>query len=644
MKQFSIGQYVAWLMFVPLIVLAVVMGSYFLHDRFADMDSSLQETGDLIVRQLASSSEYGVFSHNQAFLQNIAEQALRQADVRGVLVLNDTAVPIARAGQFSSTFQNKILADGRELSSSMATINKSVLLSSSSSEVIWLAQAIVPALISLDDSGDTSEAKAIGLVVVEISRARHEQHKTRMLWTTVFSTLAFLGLTLYAAYLVSRRITLPISKLSYAVQQIGAGKLDTRVALSTEVRELAILAQGLNRTTAHLEQEHVVLQQCIEDATCALREKKEEAERATYDKSRFLAVASHDLRQPLHALGLYVAELQRKLCGTSQQRLVEQVGSSIDSLSELLNALLDISKLDAGAVVPAVRSFGARELLERLEADYRMLASVKNIKLTVRLCDCTISSDPQLLERILANLLSNAIRYTYQNGSILVVCRRRGNFLRIEVRDNGVGISKEDQHHIFREFFRLAQPQLDADKGLGLGLAIVTRLAKLLGHPVELRSRPGAGSVFSVQVPLALNPAKAARPMTGIDESSLSGMRVLVVDDDEAVLYSTASLLSSWGCEVNCALSRDAVEKLLGSGCVFDFIVSDYQLGLGTDGIEVIERVRAQQKHAIPCVLVSGDTSPEVLQLASASGLHLLHKPIKPAKLRSLIAHLLQNG
>ncbi|MBI2286420.1 MAG: response regulator, partial [Nitrosomonadales bacterium] len=269
-----------------------------------------------------------------------------------------------------------------------------------------------------------------------------------------------------------------------------------------------------------------------------------------------------------------------------------------------------------------------------------------------RPCTGYVTSDPLLLERILANLVSNAIRYTYQNGSVMVACRRRGDSLRIEVRDNGVGISKADQENVFREFFQLAQPQLDTSKGLGLGLAIVDRLVKLLGHRIELLSAPGKGSVFALEVPIAAisgRPPAAAEqvssaPSQEVEKLPLGGKRLLIVDDDAAVLSSTAVILSSWGCQVSAAASIAQVEQFMHNGAEWDLIISDYQLENNTNGIDVIDLVRRHQDQQIPCILISGDISQTVLKLASVSGHHLLHKPVRPAKLRSLIVHLLQGN
>lgn len=642
MKRFGIRQQVAWLTLIPLLILAISMESFFLHSRFSDMDQELLARGKLIARQLASSSEYGVYSSNRPFLKNIANGVLQQTDVRGLVILNASSETLVSAGTFSMP----------------AKISGEVNLISpigGNEESLWIYQPIIPPQIDLTEfGGGKSAVQQLGAVIVEMSKLRTEEYKTQMLRITVFGTTLFLAFSFYLVYLASRSITQPIRKLSEAVKSIGEGDLDTRVSLQTRVNELHTLSQGLNEMAVQMQQEHVILQQRVEEATQALRAKKEEAERVSHDKSRCLAMASHDLRQPLHALGLYVAELQRKVSGAEQQRLVRQVENSIEALSTLLNALLDISKLDAGVVVPQLQTCDVNAMLERVAADYQMLASIKNVRLIVRPFSGYVTSDPLLLERILLNLVSNAIRYTYPNGCVMVACRRRGRLLRIEVRDNGIGISKIDQVNIFREFFQLMQPQLDASKGLGLGLAIVDRLVKLLGHRIELRSAPGSGSVFALEVPVtAANTGKLPVTTTiqgqvpsdiEIEKSHLVGKKLLVVDDDELVLSSTAGILTSWGCEVSTATSLAQVEQLLQNGETWELIISDYQLGNDTSGIDVISRVRQHHNKQVPCILISGDTSQTVLKLASVSGHHLLHKPVRPAKLRSLVVYLLESA
>lgn len=645
MKRSGISWRVALLTLVPSLIMVVSLESFFLYSRFSDLDQGLLERGKLIARQLASSSEYGVFSNNQAFLQNLAQGVLQQPDMRGLLIMNSASETLVSAGVFSSAI--KTVEHGN--TQSAPSLHEEVNLLNpvrSGKDSVWVYQPIIPAQVALDDFDLKPSIQQAGGVIVEMSRLHTEQTKMRMLWFAVLATSLFLAFSLYLVYLAGRSITYPIRRLSEAVQAIGEGNLDTRISLRTRVNELDMLTQGLNQMTGQLQQERSVLHQRIEEATQALRAKKEEAERASHDKSRFLAVASHDLRQPLHALGLYVAELQRKVSGGEQLHLVGQIEHSIDALSTLLNALLDISKLDAGVVIPQIQTCDVHGMLERVTADYQMLASIKNIRLIVRSCAGYVTSDPMLLERILMNLVSNAVRYTYPNGCVLIACRRRGRFLRIEVRDNGIGISRNDQENIFREFFQLAQPQLDVNKGLGLGLSIVDRLAKLLGHRIELRSALDKGSVFSLEVPIAPHSADTAQfpaePDQELDSSPLTGKRLLVVDDDALVLSSTSSILASWGCEVSTATSISEVRQLLQQGAAWDLIITDYQLDNEGSGIDVIALIREHHNKQVPCILISGDIGPAVLKLASVGGHHLLHKPVRPAKLRSLVVYLLE--
>lgn len=646
MRRVSIRTQITALTLIPLLVVVVSMEAYFLRDRFADLDNDLQEHGKLLARQLAGSAEYGVFSNNQAFLQGIADYTLMQNDVRSITIVDsgsrilhhasDSTGKISSSGSGDNVFQTRV-----DLLNPISI----------DAESLWLYQPIVPTQVGLDDLIDAPKSQQIGAVVVEMSRRDTKKRKSEMLWFTVSVTALILAFPLYAIFLASRSITYPIRRLGEAVQQIAKGNLDVQVRVSDgTTQELDNLASGFNDMAAQLKDERAILEDRIEEATQALRAKKEEAERASHDKSHFLAVASHDLRQPLHALGLYIAELQRKAVGDEQQYLVRQVERSVESLSTLLNALLDISKLDAGAIVPHMQVCDLGAMLRHVATDYQILSSLRNIRLVIHPCTEHVHSDPMLLERILTNLVSNALRYTPQNGRVMIACRRRGDRVRIEVRDNGIGISRNDQNNIYREFFQLNQPQLDSSKGLGLGLAIVDRLVKLLGHRIDLRSAPGKGSVFAVEVPIASGGAES--PIAGTidpeteavtDNSILAGKKLLVVDDDEMVLNSTASILLAWGCQVTLAASVAQVEQYLQNGMTWDMVISDYQLENHATGIDVITMVQQHQSQKLPCILVSGDTGPTVLKLAAVSGHHLLHKPVKPAKLRSLAIHLLED-
>ncbi len=396
-----------------------------------------------------------------------------------------------------------------------------------------------------------------------------------------------------------------------------------------------------------LKQLNEQLEMRIEAATRELRMKRDDAVNASYDKTRFLATASHDLRQPMHALGLFVGELQSKLTTNEQHKVVGKIEESVEALSNLLDALFDISKLDAGVVVVKIKTFSIEELLTRLTAEYTPLAQSKGINFRLVPCSANVSSDPILLERILINLISNAIRYTPVGGRVLVGCRIRGDRLRIEVRDNGIGIQFKDQSKIFREFIQLANPERDRGKGLGLGLAIVDRTAKLLKHHISLRSEPNKGSTFAVYVPRitdVTSESDFALPTNDVTagylrSSSLENLKVVVIDDDALVRTSTQGILESWGCSVFLSASFNEFKELKNMED-FDLVLCDYRLPDG-DGVEILGWIEANFKVKPMFILITGDIAPEILKEISQKDINVLHKPVRPAKLRSLIQYLL---
>lgn len=370
---------------------------------------------------------------------------------------------------------------------------------------------------------------------------------------------------------------------------------------------------------------------------------REDAEQANFSKSKFLAAASHDLRQPLHALGLFVDALDSRISHPEVRGIVDNIKISTESLASLFNALLDISKLDAGVLEPKVSDIPLRPLLQHLQTDYSMKAENKGIKLRIADCGYVVRSDPAMLERILLNLLSNAIRYT-KNGGVLLGCRRRGEQVNIEIYDSGIGISSEEIEKVFNEFYQVANPERDRRKGLGLGLAIVKRSCDLLGHSLEVNSVPGKGTVFRVTVPLVSTHASNA-PVELIYTDDIKNARVLIIDDEAMIRTGMRSVLQQWGCQVFAAESADqALQLLLAEKIEPDIILSDYRLREDKTGIEAIDTIRQFYNREIPAIIITGDTAPDRLREAKASGFHLLNKPVSSAKLRSLICYLLENS
>lgn len=376
------------------------------------------------------------------------------------------------------------------------------------------------------------------------------------------------------------------------------------------------------------------------DLAAELRLQKEAAEAASLAKTRFLAAASHDLRQPVHALSLFVGALRGHALADESARLMDLIEDSVNAMDGLFSALLDISRLDAGIVAPDWNVFPVQDLLDRLIRDYGAEAAEKGLSLRVRPCKAIIRSDPLLLERILRNLLSNAIRYT-DSGGVLVGCRR-GQALRVQVWDTGRGIPAAQAERVFEEFFQLHNPERDRTQGLGLGLAIVRRLAVLLGHTLALQSRPGRGSVFSVTVPLAeagLAAHPAHHPVV-----ARHGL-IFVVDDEATIQEGMRSLLTGWGHRVLTAGSGDEIIAHAGAWPDRpDVIICDYRLRGAETGVQVIERLRGEYNADIPALLITGDTAPDRLTEAVSSGLLLLHKPVANSRLRAAISNLLRAG
>jgi len=366
-----------------------------------------------------------------------------------------------------------------------------------------------------------------------------------------------------------------------------------------------------------------------------LERQKDELDRANAAKTRFLAAASHDLRQPMQALVLLVESLKERVRQPENQRLAEGIHATIESMSSLLNEILDISRLDAGTVSPQTASFPVASVLDRLRAGYTLAAARKDLALRVRDDDCIVKTDPVLLYRILVNLVENALRYTHEGG-VLVACRRRADGLWIEVWDTGVGIPADQHEAIFAEFHQLGNPHRDRERGFGLGLAIVQRTARLLGLELQLRSRVSRGTVFRLRVPYgAASEVRRPEPATPVE--ALEGCRVVVVEDDREIRTAMTLLLEGWRCEAHAVGDGRELDALLARLPEPPHVlVADYRLPGGEDGIEIVARVRARYP-GIAGILLSGDVSPGVLRAAREAGIEMLHKPLRPARLRALL-------
>lgn len=359
------------------------------------------------------------------------------------------------------------------------------------------------------------------------------------------------------------------------------------------------------------------------------------AEQANVAKSKFLAAASHDLRQPLHSLGLFLTALNARVDHPDMRALMGNINSSMAALHGLFNALLDISRLDAGAVETEIRDMRLAPMLARLGGEYEPQARSQGLAWRVSGADLVVRSDAMLLETILRNLISNALRYT-ERGEISIDCQARGDEASIEVRDTGIGIAAEHHEEIFREFHQLHNPERDRSKGLGLGLAIVDRLVKLLGYSLDLRAGLGAGSIFTLTLPRGNVATVAVQEATPIDDAAAdSPLRVLVIDDEASVRTAMSILLGDWGHEVIAATSLEEAQRILQRAP--DAIVADYRLRGEKTGAEAIRAIQGRFGVSIPALILTGDTHPDRIAQAKSSGFALLHKPVQSAKLRAFI-------
>lgn len=371
---------------------------------------------------------------------------------------------------------------------------------------------------------------------------------------------------------------------------------------------------------------------------------REKAEASNREKSRFLAAASHDLRQPMQALMLFSDALSNHVRGRDAiaEKLAEQIESSVSSLTDMLSALLNISRLESGVIRPQLQNFNLNHLLDRLYLEFHRIAQEKGLSFTIPVFDeaadsLVIHSDPSLLEQIIRNLASNAIRYTSQ-GKVEIRCQVSAGRVEVSVLDTGIGISQQDLPHIFEEYFQADNPQRDRRQGLGLGLSIVRRVEKLLGYQLKVSSSLGEGTIFCFSIPLG-DPEQQVCPYP-VDEQAedIYATKVALLEDDAEIREATQELLESWGCEVVAGvLPDDVVAQYVATKQQPDVLLSDYRLPAGITAVHALTQMRALWGAALPVIVLTGDTGEATLRDIQSSQAVLLNKPISPSRLRSVI-------
>ncbi|WP_438811766.1 PAS domain-containing hybrid sensor histidine kinase/response regulator [Pseudomonas marginalis] len=440
---------------------------------------------------------------------------------------------------------------------------------------------------------------------------------------------------------------------SYVPNMLASGEVVGIFVLIRDITERRRTAEALHQAYQHLEQRVAqrtseltalndqLLQEIDERRRmeARLREAKLEAEQANLSKTKFLAAVSHDLLQPLNAARLFTSALLER----PSETLVRNVSNSLEDVENLLGTLVDISKLDAGVIKADIAPFALSELLDNLAAEYTELARSEGLELHFVGCSALVRSDIQLLARILRNLLSNALRYTYK-GRVVLGCRRQHQRVSIQVWDSGMGIAEERLEEIFQEFKRGDVQRPDQDRGLGLGLAIVEKIAGILGHRISVRSWPGKGSMFSVEVPLSATAPKSL-PILAMSEpmlERLQGARVWVLDNDAAICAGMRTLLEGWGCQVITALSeQDLARQVDNYHAEADLLIADYHLDDDQNGVDAVARINGRRGRAIPALMITANYSNELKLQIRELGHTLMHKPVRPMKLKTAMSHLL---
>ncbi len=456
-------------------------------------------------------------------------------------------------------------------------------------------------------------------------------------YTVVVSLILVSGVIAVVFLVIRRNISRPLHMLTHVINSFDASKDQAESAYERQLLargdELGMVSQSLN-----------TLKRDLRTRGRDLEAAKEEAERANRAKSLFLASASHDLRQPMHAMRMYIAALRHQVTDEEGLTIVNDIESVSNSTARLLNSLLDVSRLEAGAVHPNIEVFAVQEIFRRVGRSFRPEALRKGLQLHLVSSRIHVRSDPDLLERIVTNFTSNAIRYT-KSGKILIGCRLRGDRVAIEVWDTGIGIPEEHHDAVFDDFHQVRNQERDRSKGLGLGLSIVRRLAQCLDHAIEHESTFGKGSRFAVLVDRAEPQMQAVAEVMAETErqeiaTGLQGLNVIMIENDLEVLNATTHLLRFWGCQVTASLRYEDAMSYLREGLRPDVVIADFRLPGKVNGMEAIGEVRALAGGRLPAIVITGDVESLDLAELAEQDIKALFKPLRPAKLRALLANL----
>lgn len=631
MKIYGIQTRMTLLALGPTTLMAILLVIYFTFIRLDDAEQHLRELGAVTALHIAASAEFGVVTGNKPLLQNLINGAIQKGQAQFVLIVDTKMQALAQVGKKPANW---------ELDRQMRTLpfgqpDYVFVMPIRLSEVQRYDRLNVNEIAT----NTTHQDQPLGWAIVAMSRAPLNASKQQMLLASMSIVLAGLGLTIMLAMRIGRSVSRPIRKLSQVVEELAHGNLSARVEPSSG-GELLLLQKGINSMANSLETHQSELKQKIRAATTDLEAKRAEAEQSNRAKSNFLASASHDLRQPMHAIGLFSSTLKQRVTTPEQRELVQRIEDAVTALQSMFDGLLHISRLDSGMLEPNVEACDLAAMLIRIWHEFQPQAAQKGLRLRIHVTQAWVNSDSMLLGRMLNNLVANAIRYTEQGG-LLIACRRRKGQWVVQIWDTGIGMEAKHLTKIFDEYYQVGNAERNSAQGMGLGLAIVSGIARILDCEIEVFSRLGHGSVFNIILPQAQTPPINRRSSVGRQFGQFNFERVLIIEDDQAARESLFGLLTSWGLDVRSAGSYvQASDCLDQDAAIPALIICDYRLPQ-TSGVDTVAALRARLGVEVRAILISGDTAPESVELMQASGLPILYKPVRPAKLRALITSYL---
>ena len=606
-RQLSLAQQLLLLAVLPAILATAAVLVVTTLQYLRGLETLIQANAQTLAYQLAASAEGPMSAQDRRSLQRLARTGAAQPNTERVRIWS---------------------ADGELMASAEAAGAKG----DSGLEV----RAPIPA----------SQGTGAGEVVVSMDLGALHQAE-RAGWRYVLLALGICVLALLAGgSWAARWISAPVRRLDQALARLGAGELAQ--VPETGSAEIRRLQQGFNHAARELAGHRLEMEARIREATEELARKNEQIERASQARMRLLAAASHDLRQPLHALTLFADGLAKGETDPPRLQRIGHVQECVESLDRLFSELMDLARLDAGTLRPRWSRFALDRVFDEVNRVFRPLAEQRALRLVIRPTPAWVHSDFTMLSRILANLVSNALRNTVEGG-VLVAARRRGNAVQIEIVDTGVGIAPEHQSRVFEEFYQVGKPPapIRQDRhGLGLGLATVQRLAQLLRIPLALRSVPGRGTCIRLRLATVVPSPAAAPSVAELQPGALSDVRVLALDDEPIILEGLQAALSESGCTVLAAQSRQEALALLDQlDAPPDVVICDLLLSGGDDGPSAMRALAAHPNGIgadTVCLLVTGETKPERLHATHDCGATVLFKPVTPAVLRRTIAEQLQ--